>query len=300
MSKIYSALIKAQAEEGHHRRIALPRKEKTGRITPLNLGWADFNLEWKLVGIIAGTLLVFGILFVAIVNQLIGRALRAQIDQRALVMATNLSDAAAGHVVGRNLLELHALVIKYARLAGSAYAFIEDGKGQIVAHSLGTFPPELRESLTMDDRRQVSKRVVSLPGNQGKTVYETRVPILEGQLGVARVGIWEEAVATEISGALLPIAGLITILVISGGLLAFFLSHAIIRPIRWLTDMAHNMSTGDLETPFKTDSQDELGELARSLERMRASLKAAMVRGLNDDNSKTGLDPVHHPPTIPF
>jgi HAMP domain-containing protein len=287
MSKIYSALIKAKAEKGHHPRIAFSRKERTNKVRPLSLGWQDFNLEWKIMGIIASTMLVFGLLFLALVNQLMGRALRAQIDQRALVMATNLSDAAAGHVIGRNILELHVLVTKYARLDGSAYAFIEDSKGQIVAHSLGTFPPELRETLTMDERKQVNRRVVRLLGSQGKTVYETRTPILEGQLGAAHVGIWGETVATEIYSALLPIIGLITILFLAGVFLSVFLARGIIRPIRWLSDMAGKMSTGDLETPVVIQSRDEIGELARSLERMRASLKAAMVRGLDDNLGKS-------------
>jgi HAMP domain-containing protein len=225
-------------------------------------------------------MLVFGLLFVAIVNQLMGRALRTQIDQRALVIATTLSDAAAGHVIGRNMLELHALVRKYARLEGSAYAFIEDGRGQIVAHSLGTFPPELRETLTLDERRQVNRRVVRLQGKQERTVYETRTPILEGQVGAAHIGIWGESVATEIYSALLPLLGLIIILLLAGVIfLSVFLARRIIRPIRRLTDMAGKISTGDLETPVEIESRGEIGELARSLERMRASLKAATLRG---------------------
>ena len=174
-------------------------------------------------------ILVFGLLFVAIVNQLMGRALRIQIDQRALVIATNLSDAAAGHVIGRNILELHALVTKYARLEGSAYAFIEDQKGEILAHSLGTFSPELRKPLTLDERRQVERRVVRLQGKQGKTVYETRTPILDGQVGAAHVGIWGEGVETEIYSALLPIVGLITIVLLAGVILSVFLARGIIR-----------------------------------------------------------------------
>jgi HAMP domain-containing protein len=177
-------------------------------------------------------------------------------------------------------------VTKYARLSGAAYAFIADTKGQIVAHSLEAFPPELRETLTTGDRAQISRRLVRLKGNDGKTAYETRAPILEGQLGTAHVGLWEETVATEIYDPLRPIVGLIAILFLSGVILLVFLAREIVRPIRGLADAASKMSTGDLETPLEADSQDEIGELACSLERMRASLKAAMTRGLHD-NSRT-------------
>jgi hypothetical protein len=87
-----------------------------------------------------------------------------------------------------------------------------------------------------------------LHGKQGKTVYETRTPILEGQVGAAHVGIWGESVATEIYRALLPIVGLIASLLLAGVILFFFLARGIIR---WLTDMADRTSTEELETPVE-------------------------------------------------
>ena len=243
MSKIYDALIKA-GEKRRHLRIGFPRTPKKDETRVLSLSWQDIRLEWKIVGTLAAVTLVFGLLFVTTLNQ-VGRVLRTQINQRDLLIATNLSDAAAGHVIGRNILELHALVTKYARLEGAAYAFIEDGNGQIVARSLRVFPPELRETLTMDDRRQVNRRVVSL---QGKTVYETRTPILEGQVGVARVGIWGEGVETAIYSALFPIAWLLVIVFLTAVIFSVVIARGIIRPVRQPTDMAGETSVGDPET----------------------------------------------------
>lgn len=233
------------------------------------------GLAWKITINFVGMILFLGIFVVGVVYELTGRALRAQINQRALAIATNLSDAAVGHVIGKNILDLHVLVTKYSRLEGTAYAFIQDSKGKIVAHSLGAFPPELQQSLTSDERRQINRRVVRL---SGKTVYETRTPILEGQVGAAHIGIWGEGVAAEIYSALFPIVALIAVGLLAAVAFSPFVARGIIRPIRRLTDMAGRMSTGNLETPFEIESRDEIGELARSLERMRASLKAAMAR----------------------
>ena len=241
MSKIYDALIKLERKRPHCK-IPFARRQGYDSATSLSFRWKDTSLEWKIIGSSAGIMLVLGFFLVAVVNHLMGQALRTQIDQRALVVATNLSDAAAGHVIGRNILELHALVTKYARLDGSAYAFIEDNTGQIVAHSLRSFPPELGETLNMNERRQVNRRVVSL---QGKTVYEHRTPILEGQVGAAHIGIWGESVAREVSSALLPIVGLVAVMLLASAVLFVFLVRAIIR---WLTDRADKTSGDDLET----------------------------------------------------
>jgi two-component system nitrogen regulation sensor histidine kinase NtrY len=51
-----------------------------------------------------------------------------------------------------------------------------------------------------------------------------------------------------------------------------------VKPILELTETAEEISRGHLERIVTVQATGEVGELARSLERMRASLKAAMVR----------------------
>lgn len=233
------------------------------------------GLRWRIIGGFVGLISLLGLVVVGIVYELTGRILRGQLNQQASVIAINLSDGAAGFVLEKNVLRLDVLITKYSLLKGVAYTFIEDRKGKIVAHSLRTFPPQLRKQLTLDERRQIGRRTLNF---QGKTVYETRVPILEGQVGAAHVGIWGDAVEQEIYRALLPIVELIIAVLLAGVVLSAILARGIIRPIRRLTDIAGNMSTGDLDTPVRIKSRGEIGELARSLERMRASLKAAMIR----------------------
>jgi hypothetical protein len=74
---------------------------------------------WKRIAVtFTGITLILGLLLIAVVFEFTGRALRAELHQRAWAVATNLSDAAAGFVMGRNFLELNALITKYARLDG--------------------------------------------------------------------------------------------------------------------------------------------------------------------------------------
>jgi HAMP domain-containing protein len=236
------------------------------------------GLTWKIGGIFTAVMLILGLLAIAAVYRLANNLLRDQLDKRALTMATNLSDAAAGHIVASNLLALHALARKYTLFDDVAYAFIEDGRGEIVAHTLGNFPAELRRGLPGGGARQPYRRQLSL---QGKTVYETGVPVLEGQSGTVHVGIWADTVENEIQGALLGLVGIIALVPIVGALLSFLLAHWIVRPIVGLTKIADKVTMGDLETSVMgncVQSHDEIGDLARSLERMRSSLKAAMLR----------------------
>ena len=50
------------------------------------------------------------------------------------------------------------------------------------------------------------------------------------------------------------------------------------QPISDLVKAADSISLGDLTRPVKSTTNDELGDLAQALERMRLSLEAAMDR----------------------
>ena len=258
------------------------RQKKLGELTAL-VGRVNetrfqtrIGLKWKIGGAFTGVMLILCTFVAAAAYQIIQHTLRDQLDKRALAIATNLSDASAGHIVGKNLLALNALIQKYTLLDGLAYAFIEDGGGEIVAQTLGTFPPELRQGLPVGGQRLPYRRELSL---QKKIVYETSVPVLEGQVGIVHVGFWADAIQKEIQGALLPLIGIIAIVPFIGALLSFLVAHWFVRPIVRLTEVAEKVTRGDLEARGEcVQSRDEIGDLARSLERMRASLKAAMLR----------------------
>jgi HAMP domain-containing protein len=236
-----------------------------------------FSLTGKVTTGLVCVITLLGLLIIGVVYQFTSGALRDQFDQRALAIATNLSDAAAAHVVRKNVLELAGLVRNYALLQGVEYAFIEDGKGEIIAHTLGTFPPELKEAVSAQARLHPQSRALRFGG---KIVYETSVPILGGQVGAAHLGIRGDFVEGEIRHTLFPMMVIIAVILLAGIVISAVLVGLMTRPIRRLGHMADTMSKGDLDTPVSVgiESHDEIGDLARSLERMRSSLKAAMSR----------------------
>ena len=236
------------------------------------------GLKIKIGGIFTAVVLVLCLFIIAAVYQLTRDILRDQLDKRALAMATNLSDAAASHMAAKNVLVLNALARKYTLFDGVAYAYIENSKGEILAHTFGTFPEELRQGAPGGAQRGPYRRELSL---EDKTVYEAGVPVLDGQAGIVHVGFWADAIQTEIKAALLRLIPIIAVVPIIGALVSFLLAHWIVQPIVGLTQVADKVTMGDLETSVSGNcvkSRDEIGDLARSLERMRSSLKAAMLR----------------------
>lgn len=116
------------------------------------------GLKWKIMGGLISGVVLFGILVVGVVNYQMTRVLRTQLDQRALDIATNLGDSTAAHILKGGVLELYALVTKYSLLPGVAYTLVRNGKGDVIAHSLGTLPPDLRQSSGAYSQRQSGQR----------------------------------------------------------------------------------------------------------------------------------------------
>ncbi len=242
---------------------------------PLAMAGRKTSLKWKIGATFSGLLLGLGIMVIGIVYLMTEHALQRQVDSRSAAIATNLSDAAAGYVSKRSILELDALIAKYGRLDGVAYAYVQDPKGEILASSLQPFPPNLKEPTAINKQRMPGSREASV---RGKAVYETRIPILEGQLGAVHVGLWAENVEREVRATVLPLVSLISLFLVVSIALSHLLTGKMIQPILDLKSLADDISRGHLDTAVTVQSNDEVGELSRSLERMRASLKAAMVR----------------------
>ena len=214
MSSVYDALTKAG--------------KKTETSGALTASWQDVSLDWKML------MLAVGLVFVVTVHQLVARVLWIQMDESAVVMTTNLSDAAASYLASKDLLRLRTTVTKYARLSRVAYVFVQDREGQVIAHSLATFSPELQQALTSDQHPRVSRRDLTL---EGKNVYETRAPILDGQLGSAHIGIWADAVERDIHQALFMFVWPITLGIFAAMIAVVILAQPVIRALRRLIEV---------------------------------------------------------------
>jgi len=57
-----------------------------------------------------------------------------------------------------------------------------------------------------------------------------------------------------------------------------YVARALNRPFLELVEQADRISKGEFMVPLELKRTDEIGEIARSLERMRSSLHAAVTR----------------------
>jgi protein-histidine pros-kinase len=81
-----------------------------------------------------------------------------------------------------------------------------------------------------------------------------------------------EETALLVGSALLAAFGVVLVLT------NLLLSYVVVRPVKYLTEMAEKVSLGDFTVPeYARKSRDEIGSLAGSFNRMRRSLEKAMA-----------------------
>jgi HAMP domain-containing protein len=234
------------------------------------------GLTGRMMVSFTGIVMAFGLLTIAIVYFTLTASLGKHVIERARITAVNASDSVPGYLLKKDMQGLRELLRKHASRPEVAYILVQDRAGQILAHSAPALPQEVQAAPPAAYALNGAHRVFRVGDGE---VEELSVRILEGQEGIVRLGIWREEVDAEISRAVTPLIKILSF-VIGGGILAvIYFVRRINRPIIRLVKAAQIISCGDLEAPsLGTDDKTEFGELSRALERMRSSIKAALIR----------------------
>jgi len=115
----------------------------------------------------------------------------------------------------------------------------------------------------------------------GETLWDVSSPIwVKGKhWGGFRVGVSMERLEARKRDLLLTLLGMFVLFALVTVGTMFAVVQRAMRPVVDLTRTAEAISIGDaLETPIKSTSTDEIGQLTKAIERLRKSMKAAMSR----------------------
>jgi HAMP domain-containing protein len=257
------------------------KSAQTGSVATVNGGkphkpWIPYmqSLSGRMVATFTCIVAMLGLVAIAVVYFTVKSSLRYHAIERARVTAVNVSDSAAGYILKKNAKGMLELLQKRTHRSELAYILVQNNLNKIYAHTFDVLPAELENtSSAVGDQGERSLRIGEVP------VIEVSVPILEGRSGTVRIGIWQKEIDREISRAITPLIKALFLVVVGGIVLAIYLAWKINRPIVKLVRSAQKISDGDLDAPsFGTADKTEFGELARALERMRSSIKAALAR----------------------
>ena len=115
----------------------------------------------------------------------------------------------------------------------------------------------------------------------GESAWDVSSPIfVKGRhFGAFRVAVSRDSIATHKRALMIQLMVVFGFLAMVTVGFIFVMLRRSMRPLEHLASLANEISTGEgLEQPIKATSSDEIGQMAKSLNRLRASLQAAMGR----------------------
>jgi methyl-accepting chemotaxis protein len=172
-----------------------------------------------------------------------------------------------------------AEAVTAARLGRTGFAFLLDGNGRVVAHVAPEFQGKLVD-LSKHPAFQATRSTSS-----ARVVFEENGKQYVAYALVIRLG-WVVVVQQEVAEAFAPVdaatrgaiqaVGIVAILAL---LASSLLARALTRPILRLTAAADAISRGDTSMSIvEVQRGDEIGGLARAIDRMRVSIEVAIKR----------------------
>ncbi|WP_019009881.1 HAMP domain-containing protein [Deinococcus aquatilis] len=124
----------------------------------------------------------------------------------------------------------------------------------------------------------VVSRLGVIEGENGQRTTTSATAKNDSLLYRIAVGVPNAQAAINLRNTLLLVLGVSLLALALAGVLAVRAARRVVQPIERLVSVADAISMGDLTRPVQADRNDEIGDLAQALERMRLSLEAAMDR----------------------
>jgi methyl-accepting chemotaxis protein len=176
-----------------------------------------------------------------------------------------------------NLVDISEAVAN-TRIGKTGYAMLLDDKGRLVAHGQPRRITALLQDLSDHPAfKDASNGKHMVYENNGKQVVAYSRKIRDG---------WTLIVEQDYAEAFAPLVeaernskSLLAATVALVVLAAWLLGYRLAAPIRRLTDVADRMSCGELDTEIREIQRgDEIGALARAIDRMGVSIRMAMQK----------------------
>ncbi len=207
------------------------------------------------------------------IRGIIINAFRAELENRAISIAGNLSDRISNHILLNDYFQttkdLNEVLNKENDLE---YIFVTDEKGSIAAHTFNDGIPS--DILTWNPLNDKSTGLQLLDTEKGY-VRDVGIKIFHGTKAELHVGIREDNLKKtimQLRKVTVPIIMFVTLL---GVIAAFIVSRYITRPLNKFIEFTEALGKGEFDRKLEISSRDEIGYLAHRFNRLSMELRAA-------------------------
>ena len=229
------------------------------------------SVRTKILGIVLGLVILLGTGVTIQARYALATTMTTQLEEQSVSVARDVAARSTDLILLNDLLGLHDLLQEtIANNPNIRYAFLVDSRGQIIAHTFdGGFPLDL---ITLNSVHSNEHHETAVVQTDEGLVWDTVVPILDGKVGTARIGISDASMKAALSTLTAQL--LLTTLLVSltGILVAVFLTWILTRPIISLAHATQAVAKGDFSPRVPRWANDEIGDLAEAFNQMTEQL----------------------------
>ena len=229
------------------------------------------SVRTKILGIVLGFIILLGVGVTVQSRYALTATMTAQLEEQSISVSRDLAARATDPILLNDLLGLHDLLDEtLANNPNVRYAFIVDPRGQVIAQTFeGGFPLDL---LTLNSANPTEHHHTALIQTNEGLVWDTAVPILDGKIGTARIGLSDASMQAALSTLTAQLLLTIVLVSATGILVAVFLTWVLTRPILALVHATKSVAKGNFTPRVPRWADDEIGDLADAFNAMTGEL----------------------------
>jgi signal transduction histidine kinase/DNA-binding response OmpR family regulator len=206
--------------------------------------------------------------------------LESETQQRGSTLAASLAIISGEAMRTFSDFQLEQNLDQFAKLKDVRYALILNEEGRIVASTdtaqIGRTPDDPVNLTAQEAARERLHKYQF----EGQVVLDVAQPILVAgrRLGTVRIGLGLDALNEGLAQSKRYLEGLTFILLGGAIIFAALLARRFTQPLLRLAGTARQVASGDLQARAKEDSNDEIGLLGKTINRMATRLQTMLER----------------------
>jgi PAS domain S-box-containing protein len=194
--------------------------------------------------------------------------IEGEFRNEGFLLANNLALEITNNFLLNDIVEIsnsvHRVKNNYPEIE---YIFVTDSQGIVIAHTFENgFPTGL-----LDFAKPENVRKEEILETYNGTIHEFDAPVFKN-IGYVHIGLSENKVRAQILDASRKILFLAISAIILGAIFIYFIGKRLTEPVLRLTEGAKRIDKGILDHKIEVNSNDEMGELAKTFNDMSLNL----------------------------
>lgn len=232
------------------------------------------KIYYKLNLLIIFLLVTLTLIVTASVSVMMNDALEQEMMERELTIAEYVTEDLANPLLQKDTIEVNEIIDNVMmRNTDIRYVYVVDFDGVVVTHTFSQgFPADMVTANPIPPQENTAVRILSV---DGESIKDVGVRVLDGMDAKVYFGFSRANLISSINRTTRTIASTAALVLLFGVLLSFFLTRTLTSPIEKLVAGTNRVAEGDLDFQVEVTTNDDIGVLADSFNRMVAERKQA-------------------------